>query len=58
MKPDPVALARTHGAKLHRNEDAGRWVCLDMQGTPLFTLTFDTIQRAARAYLVHKRIPL
>lgn len=51
-RPDPVAKARALGAKLHRAE-CGRWVCLDMHGTPLFTLTFDTIERAARAYLIY-----
>lgn len=50
---DVVRRAREQGAKLHRRDD-GRWVCLDMEGTPLWTLTFPTIQRAAEAYLIQK----
>ena len=49
---DIVAQARKAGAKLYRSE-SGRWVCLDMPNTPLWTLSFDTIRNAAKAFLLH-----
>jgi hypothetical protein len=50
---DVVKKARSMGAKLHRRDD-GRWVCLDMNDTPLWMLTFPTIQRAAEAFIIQK----
>lgn len=38
------------GAKLHFNENAGRWCVLDQRGTDLWEAFFDTEEDAARAY--------
>lgn len=46
-----IRRAQELGAKLHRN-GLGRWVCLDMPATPLWRLSFDTPERAARAFLI------
>ena len=43
--------AKDQGAKLHQNGDTGKWVCLDMKDTPLWTASFKTEADAARAYL-------
>ncbi len=56
MRFDPITLARLYGAKLARKSCCGRWYCDDMKGTPLDTLTFDTIKRAAEAYLIHGKM--
>lgn len=51
-KVDTVREACRLGAKLHRHEDTGRWIVLDMPGTPLWNLTFSSIKNAASAFII------
>jgi hypothetical protein len=47
-----IKEATQAGAKFHFNEEMGKWICLDMKGTPLWTLSFSNLYIAALAYLI------